>query len=107
MIFESMAENRELALSISINQRNPPTSPEKDPGWGICYLALTFGTLLSSQGADAHVPRPIPRPFSVAVDSTLHRAPQQPNLRGSAGGFPDPCRPGPFSLGAGTTIHAP
>src|SRR3954470_1629316 len=27
-----------------------------------CYLALTFGTLLSSQGADAHETRPIPWP---------------------------------------------
>src|SRR4029450_13012490 len=69
-------------------------------------MALTFGTLLSSQGADAHVPRPIPRPFFVAVIPTLHRAPQQPHLRGSAGGFPDPLRPGPFSLGAEETIHA-
>src|SRR5215210_628889 len=45
------AENRELALSISINQRNPKPEPE-GPGTGY-YLALTFGTLLSSQGADA------------------------------------------------------
>src|SRR5687768_11042915 len=46
------AENRELALSISINQRNPKPEPE-GPGTGY-YLALTFGTLLSSQGADTH-----------------------------------------------------
>jgi hypothetical protein len=45
------AENRELALSISINQRNPKPEPE-GPGTGY-YLALTFGTLLSSQRADA------------------------------------------------------
>src|SRR5215213_3341937 len=51
------AENRELALSISINQRNP-TNPERVRSWGICYLALTFGTLLSSQGADAQRTRP-------------------------------------------------
>ncbi|TFV69277.1 hypothetical protein E4P39_21685, partial [Blastococcus sp. CT_GayMR19] len=38
-------------LSISINQRNPKPEPE-GPGTGY-YLALTFGTLLSSQGADA------------------------------------------------------
>src|SRR4051812_18259845 len=49
------AENRELTLSISINQRNP--SRNHGPGTGY-YLALTFGTLLSSQGADAHKPRP-------------------------------------------------
>src|SRR5690349_9229902 len=45
------AENRELALSISINQRNPHRAP-KNPARGY-YLALTFGTLLSSQRADA------------------------------------------------------
>src|SRR3954464_128193 len=49
------AENRELTLSISINQRNP--SRNHGPGTGY-YLALTFGTLLSSQGADTHEPRP-------------------------------------------------
>src|SRR5215204_7236494 len=26
---------------------------------GLCYLALTFGTLLSSQGTSAHRPRPL------------------------------------------------
>jgi hypothetical protein len=51
-------------------------------------LALTFGTLLSSQGADAHVPGPIARTFFVAVIPTVHRVPQQSNLRDSAGGFP-------------------
>src|SRR3954471_17348131 len=45
------AENQELALSISINQRNPHRTP-KNPARGY-YLALTFGTLLSSQRADA------------------------------------------------------
>src|SRR6185436_8316928 len=50
------AENRELALSISINQRNPcHHCTSDDTGY---YLALTFGTLLSSQRADAHEPRP-------------------------------------------------
>src|SRR3954452_21337682 len=52
-----MAENRELALSMSINQRNPH-EPE-GPHMGVCYLALTFGTLLSSQGADARGTRPV------------------------------------------------
>src|SRR5947209_335018 len=46
-----MAENRELTLAISINQRNPHHNP-KAVARGK-YLALTFGTLLSSQGADA------------------------------------------------------
>src|SRR3954471_15102101 len=37
---------------------NQPKKPTKRG----CYLALTFGTLLSSQGADAHETRPIPWP---------------------------------------------
>ncbi|MGY2005191.1 hypothetical protein, partial [Blastococcus sp. SYSU DS1024] len=41
----------ELTLAISINQRNPCHN-HKSHGTGY-YLALTFGTLLSSQGADA------------------------------------------------------
>src|SRR3954466_5560702 len=49
---------------------------------------------------------PALRPSSSAGFPTLHRAPQQPHLKGSAGGFPDPRRPGPFSLGAERTIHA-
>src|SRR3712207_4752811 len=45
------AENRELTLTESINQRNPsPEHKARDTGY---YLALTFGTLLSSQRADA------------------------------------------------------
>src|SRR3954454_6730104 len=84
------AENRELALSMSINQRNPH-EPE-GPHMGVCYLALTFGTLLSSQGADAHVPRPISWPFFVAVISTLHQVPQQSNA-GFFRRFPRPCGP--------------
>ena len=40
-----------LASAISINQRNPNPGP-KDRSTEY-YLALTFGTLLSSQGADA------------------------------------------------------
>src|SRR3954470_8036614 len=51
------AENQELALLISINQRNPSHDPQTGHGTGY-YLALTFGTLLSSQRADAHEPRP-------------------------------------------------
>src|SRR3712207_116867 len=51
------AENRELTLAESINQRNPTPKP-KAPGTGY-YLALTFGTLLSSQGADAQQVDPL------------------------------------------------
>src|SRR3954451_20796378 len=50
------AENRELTLAISINQRNPSRT-HNEPGTGY-YLALTFGTLLSSQRADAQELRP-------------------------------------------------
>ena len=49
-------------LSISINQRNPCHDyTSRDTGY---YLALTFGTLLSSQRADAQKPDPSgPRPW--------------------------------------------
>ncbi|MGY2083628.1 hypothetical protein, partial [Blastococcus sp. SYSU DS0539] len=57
----------ELTLAISINQRNPCHN-HKSHGTGY-YLALTFGTLLSSQGADAHETRPISRPLLEAVFS--------------------------------------
>src|SRR5918994_2867713 len=52
------AENRELALSISINQRNPSPNHHKNGQSTGYYLALTFGTLLSSQRADAQKLRP-------------------------------------------------
>ncbi|TFV91679.1 hypothetical protein E4P40_05055 [Blastococcus sp. CT_GayMR20] len=57
---------------ISINQRNPKPEPE-GPGTGY-YLALTFGTLLSSQRADAHGPDPRglrPRRFLVVHRTTV------------------------------------
>src|SRR3712207_6130807 len=41
----NQAENRELTLAMSLNPKKPTKRG--------CYLALTFGTLLSSQGADA------------------------------------------------------
>src|SRR3954447_2210729 len=44
-------EPRALTLSISINPKKPTKRG--------CYLALTFGTLLSSQGADAQRHRPL------------------------------------------------
>src|SRR3712207_4125730 len=60
----NQAENRELALSISINPKKPTKRG--------CYLALTFGTLLSSQRADALVLQPF-RPSFEAV-SRLYTA---------------------------------
>src|SRR5687767_3719038 len=48
-----------LASAESINQRNPtPNTRKRAPGTGY-YLALTFGTLLSSQGADAQQLHPL------------------------------------------------
>ena len=76
------AENRELALSISINQRNPSHDHE-GPGTGY-YLALTFGTLLSSQRADAQEHRPFLALVRGGV-TTVPRTPQQSNLGGSTG----------------------
>ena len=51
-------------------------------------MALTFGTLLSSQGADAHVPRPIAWPFFVAV-IPLYTKFRSSRISGiQSGGFP-------------------
>src|SRR3954452_4168023 len=75
------AENRELTLAISINQRNPSRHPPRGPGTGY-YLALTFGTLLSSQGADAHALHPHGLPSWLDCP-TLRRFPASP--RGEAG----------------------
>src|SRR4051795_4476660 len=57
------AENRELTHSrYSSTKGIPtvgiPTVKIRRPAARGYYLALTFGTLLSSQGADAHEPRP-------------------------------------------------
>jgi hypothetical protein len=73
---QSPAENRELALSISINQRNP-SHDYTSRGTGY-YLALTFGTLLSSQRADAQKPDPH-GPRSLAGCPTLRRFPVFPH----------------------------
>ena len=73
--------------------------PAQDPGTGY-YLALTFGTLLSSQGADAHEPglpgfvsrrllvcaaqRPPPQGRPAAPDGVSRGAERK--LRASGGG---------------------
>src|SRR4028119_1654804 len=49
-MLEPGREPRASTLSMSINPKKPTKT-----GY---YLALTFGTLLSSQGADAHDTRP-------------------------------------------------
>ncbi|MGY2067150.1 hypothetical protein, partial [Blastococcus sp. SYSU DS0619] len=52
-----------------INQpKESQPQPHSGQGTGY-YLALTFGTLLSSQGADAHETRPISWPSLEAVFS--------------------------------------
>src|SRR3954447_5276339 len=56
-------EPRALTLSISINPKKPTKRG--------CYLALTFGTLLSSQGADAQQLDP----FGFSSLATSHGAP--------------------------------
>src|SRR4030095_7238348 len=57
------AENRDLT-DRDIHQ--PKESQPCEHGTGY-YLALTFGTLLSSQGADAHDTRPHPWPSFAAA----------------------------------------
>src|SRR4051794_24201139 len=52
------AENRELTHSRYQSTKGIPTVKIRRPAARGYYLALTFGTLLSSQGADAHEPRP-------------------------------------------------
>src|SRR4051795_8086730 len=52
------AENRELTHSRYSSTKGIPTVKIRRPTARGYYLALTFGTLLSSQGADAHEPRP-------------------------------------------------
>src|SRR3954465_8545402 len=52
------AENRELTHSRYSSTKGIPTVKIRRPAAQGYYLALTFGPLLSSQGADAHEPRP-------------------------------------------------
>jgi hypothetical protein len=89
-------ENQELALLTSIN----PKKPTKGLLLGTDFRhAVEF-----SRSGRARTPA-----FSAFVRggiSTVHRAPQQSNLGGLSGGFPG-WRPGPFSLGAGRTVHHP
>src|SRR6476646_4161820 len=75
------AENRELdALDINQPKESPPDL-RKDPARGY-YLALTFGTLLSSQGADAQ--KLDPRGLRVwRICPTLRRFPDAPRSGGS------------------------
>src|SRR4051812_33908177 len=69
-------ENQELTLLISIN----PKKPTK----GLYYMALTFGTLLSSQGTDAHRTRP----HRALVDGGLSNPTPRPNRPSDPPGWP-------------------
>src|SRR3712207_5209766 len=89
------AENRELTLAISINQRNPCRHCTSN-GTGY-YLALTFGTLLSSQRADAQQVHPLGLPCWLGCP-TLRRFPAAPHSGGWSGGPPGP-------RGAWRTLH--
>ncbi|MCF6744231.1 hypothetical protein E9529_08065, partial [Blastococcus sp. KM273128] len=80
-----------------------PADPQR-AGTGY-YLALTFGTLLSSQGADAHDIRPNSRPSFEAV-SPLYTGLRSSSASGALPAVSRASRPGPFSLGAGGTVHA-
>src|SRR5919107_2361679 len=74
------AENRELD-ALDINQpKESQTRTPKDPGTGY-YLALTFGTLLSSQRADAQQlgPSGLPR----WLDVQHYAGFQRPRTRGA------------------------
>src|SRR5918997_1481148 len=75
-------ENRELDALV-----NQPKETHK----GVTYLALTFGTLLSSQGADALVLQP----FGLRSRRYLHCTPRSAAVgpRRSVRRFPRPCGP--------------
>src|SRR4051812_36209788 len=83
-----------------INQRNPSRA-EHGTGY---YLALTFGTLLSSQGADAHDFQPISWPCFATV-CPLYTGLRSSRTSGVRPAVSQALRPGPFSLGAGRTLH--
>src|SRR3954468_2607819 len=94
--------------------------PPKGHGTGY-YLALTFGTLLSSQGADAHDTRPIPWPSIAAASlryaalggSQVRVSDLEPLLVGRLGAWSGRRAPGlsplarPVSPGAERKLRAP
>ena len=88
--------------SRSINQRNPTQPFKERPGRGNCYLALTFGTLLSSQGADAQELEPLGFcPSRLFQRYTLLCS--SPTPGGRTGG--PTWSPSSVSLGAWRTVH--
>lgn len=89
-------ENRELDALV-----NQPKETHK----GVTCLALTFGTLLSSQGADALVLQPFGPSFEAICP--LYTALRSGRTSGVRPAVSQALRPGPFSLGAGRTVHHP
>src|SRR5919206_1810964 len=75
-MLEPRPRTENWTLSINLNQRNPQRG---------CYLALTFGTLLSSQGADARDTRPGGPSIAAAVPRYAARC-----VRQAAGPGPAP-----------------
>ena len=75
-------ENRELDALV-----NQPKETHK----GVTCLALTFGTLLSSQGADALVLQPFEPSFEAICP--LYTALRSGRTSGSVRRFPRPCDP--------------
>src|SRR3954470_1480846 len=83
------AENRELTHSRYQSTKGIPTVKIRRPAARGYYLALTFGTLLSSQGADAQ--QSGPRGLSSLADCpTIHRTRMFP----APGSDPVPSRAG-------------
>ena len=76
------AENQELALLMSINQRNPRHHTHNHvQRHRVCYLALTFGTLLSSQRADAQELDPHGRrPWRLVLLYAVHGSLSHPEV---------------------------
>jgi hypothetical protein len=87
-------ENRELDALV-----NQPKETHK----GVTCLALTFGTLLSSQGADALVLQPFEPSFEAICP--LYTELRNGRTSGVRPAVSQALRPGPFSLGAGRTVH--
>src|SRR5689334_1434235 len=85
----TQAENRDLT-DRDINQ-------PKETHKGVCYLALTFGTLLSSQRADAHRTRP----RRALVDGGFSCAPHDGRIPADLPAGPEPG----VSRGASRTLH--
>src|SRR5919202_6570690 len=92
-MLEPRPRTENWTLSINLNQKNPQRG---------CYLALTFGTLLSSQGADAHDTRPggpsiaaaVPRYAAHCVRQAAGPGPPPRARGGGAPGNPRPPRGG-------------